>query len=263
NSITGIPQTRTSKRGVLTFGLIVACETKRNALEYNGYGCYCGQGGEGTPVDEIDCVHNVGVFAVFANLNIMFSFFPIVVGSPWNSCVQKKLCECDAEAAKCFKKYDSKFNENHKNYPKSTFSSGLPTSQVGYHAGKPIESFANMIQCSTNRSMWDYYDYGCWCGFGGSGSGQPVDGTDRCCYAHDMCYRKLQQKEACGKSYRIVQLYLTPYLRKGCSGCVGRPWNSCFQKKLCECDAEAAKCFKKYDSKFNENHKNFPKSTCK
>ena len=37
--------------------------------------------------------------------------------------------------------------------------------------------FGNMIQCSTNRSMWDYYDYGCWCGFGGSG--RPVDGTDR------------------------------------------------------------------------------------
>ena len=65
-------------------------------------------------------VHNVGVFAVFSNLNIMFSFFSIVVGSPWNSCFQKKLCECDAEAAKCFKKYDSKFNENYKNYPKST-----------------------------------------------------------------------------------------------------------------------------------------------
>ncbi|CAH3017031.1 unnamed protein product, partial [Porites evermanni] len=129
---------RTSKRGVLTFGLMVLCETKRNALEYNGYGCYCGQGGEGTPVDEID---------------------------------------------------------------------------------------------------W-------------------------CCYEHDMCYHNLQQKEVCGKSYHIVQLYLTPYLRKGCSGC-GNPWNSCFQKKLCECDAEAAKCFKKYDSKFNEKNKNYPKSTCK
>ena len=50
----------------------------------------------------------------------------------------------------------------------------------------------------------------------------------RCCYAHDMCYRKLQQKEACGKSYHIVQLYLTTYLRKGCSGC-GKyaPWSNC------------------------------------
>ena len=63
-------------------------------------------------------VHNVSVFAVFSNLKL--SFFYIAVGSPWNSFVQKKLCECDAEAAKCFKKYDSKFNENYKNYPKST-----------------------------------------------------------------------------------------------------------------------------------------------
>ena len=41
----------------------------------------------------------------------------------------------------------------------------------------------------------------------------------RCCYAHDMCYRKLRQKEACGKSYHTFELYLIPYLRKGCSGC--------------------------------------------
>ena len=50
----------------------------------------------------------------------------------------------------------------------------------------------------------------------------------RCCYEHDMCYVKLEQKEACDKSYHIVQLYLTPYLRKGCSGC-GKyaPWSNC------------------------------------
>ena len=41
----------------------------------------------------------------------------------------------------------------------------------------------------------------------------------RCCYAHDMCHYKLQPKEACGRSYHIVELYLIPYLRKGCSGC--------------------------------------------
>ncbi|CAH3142639.1 unnamed protein product [Porites lobata] len=139
DAILGIPQTRMSKRSVLQFGFMIACETKRSPLEYNGYGCYCGQGGKGTPVDEID---------------------------------------------------------------------------------------------------W-------------------------CCYAHDMCHYKLQPKEACGRSYHIVELYLIPYLRKGCSGCVGSPWNSCVQKKLCECDAEAAKCFKKYDSKFNENYKNYLKSTCK
>ena len=54
NSITGIPQTRMSKRSVLQFGFMIKCETKRNADEYNGYGCFCGIGGEGTPVDEID-----------------------------------------------------------------------------------------------------------------------------------------------------------------------------------------------------------------
>ena len=37
-----------------------------------------------------------------------------------------------------------------------------------------------MIWCATSRSPWDYYDYGCWCGYGGSGT--PVDDTDRYCY---------------------------------------------------------------------------------
>ena len=37
-----------------------------------------------------------------------------------------------------------------------------------------------MITCATNRSGWDYYDYGCWCGYGGSGT--PIDDTDR--YVH-------------------------------------------------------------------------------
>ena len=50
----------------------------------------------------------------------------------------------------------------------------------------------------------------------------------RCCYEHDICYNKLRQKETCGKSYNVVQLYLIPYLRKGCSGC-GKyaPWSNC------------------------------------
>lgn len=43
-----------SKRNVAQFGAMVLCETKRNPLEYNGYGCWRGFGGKGTPVDEID-----------------------------------------------------------------------------------------------------------------------------------------------------------------------------------------------------------------
>ena len=43
-----------SRRSVVQFGLMVACATKRNPLDFNGYGCYCGIGGGGTPVDRLD-----------------------------------------------------------------------------------------------------------------------------------------------------------------------------------------------------------------
>ena len=43
-----------AKRGVLEFGLWVLRVTGRNPLDYNGYGCYCGLGGRGRPVDATD-----------------------------------------------------------------------------------------------------------------------------------------------------------------------------------------------------------------
>lgn len=42
---------------------------------------------------------------------------------------------------------------------------------------RSLFQFGGMVACSTNRSMFDYVDYGCWCGSGGSG--KPVDQTDR------------------------------------------------------------------------------------
>uniref|UniRef100_A0A915HWD0 Phospholipase A2 domain-containing protein n=1 Tax=Romanomermis culicivorax TaxID=13658 RepID=A0A915HWD0_ROMCU len=36
------------------FARAIKCTTGRNPLDYNNYGCYCGWGGSGTPVDPID-----------------------------------------------------------------------------------------------------------------------------------------------------------------------------------------------------------------
>ena len=33
---------------------MIACHVGRNPLEYVGYGCYCGIGGEGVPKDQTD-----------------------------------------------------------------------------------------------------------------------------------------------------------------------------------------------------------------
>ena len=51
-----------TKRGVLSFGLMVKLVTGEDPLDYNGYGCYCGIGGEGKPVDDLDRWSNKAFF---------------------------------------------------------------------------------------------------------------------------------------------------------------------------------------------------------
>ncbi|XP_078685889.1 basic phospholipase A2 PA-12A-like [Branchiostoma floridae x Branchiostoma belcheri] len=43
-----------ARRNLLQFAGMIRHATGRGALAYNGYGCYCGMGGSGTPVDGID-----------------------------------------------------------------------------------------------------------------------------------------------------------------------------------------------------------------
>ncbi|MEQ2189365.1 hypothetical protein GOODEAATRI_024574 [Goodea atripinnis] len=71
------------------FAEMISCvQPGVNPLNYNEYGCYCGFGGGGTPVDDVDSCSNKQVDCSATN----------------NKC-QAAVCECDRVAAHCFARY--------------------------------------------------------------------------------------------------------------------------------------------------------------
>ncbi|KAL9984686.1 hypothetical protein ACROYT_G007010 [Oculina patagonica] len=124
-----------------------------------------------------------------------------------------------------------------------------------------LYQFATMIACATNRSGLDYYDYGCWCGFGGSGT--PVDQTDRCCYIHDACYDNLIYKNTCSSWWMP---YYSSYLYTPCHTCVPESSypsddnNAACRTALCECDSKAVQCFA--TASFNASNIDYDTTKC-
>uniref|UniRef100_R4G2F3 PLA2-Den-9 n=1 Tax=Denisonia devisi TaxID=529689 RepID=R4G2F3_DENDV len=100
-----------------------------------------------------------------------------------------------------------------------------------------LVQFGNMIQCANHgsRPTRHYMDYGCYCGWGGSGT--PVDELDGCCKTHDDCYGEVEKKGCYPKlsfySWKCTENVPTCDSETGCKASV------------CACDAAAAKCFAK------------------
>lgn len=46
-------------RNLYQFGNMVNCMTNRSGFSYSDYGCWCGMGGKGDPVDEVDKYVNI------------------------------------------------------------------------------------------------------------------------------------------------------------------------------------------------------------
>ncbi|XP_061905377.1 phospholipase A2-like [Entelurus aequoreus] len=102
-----------TKRGVLELGGIIKCTTQRSAFSYLWYGCYCGAGGSGNPVDETDkCCHKHDCCYSEAEKE---GCEPKTDRYKWtcedNTAIcdgltdkcEKILCECDREFGDCLK----------------------------------------------------------------------------------------------------------------------------------------------------------------
>nr|XP_058946410.1 phospholipase A2 A2-actitoxin-Cgg2a-like isoform X1 [Pocillopora verrucosa] len=133
-----------TKKGVISFGLMILRVTKRNPLDFNGYGCYCGLGGEGKPVDDLDrccqvhdkcygdimrskvCPFKKGVYVLpySTKRNRPAECEPPSHYWFWKKC-RFRLCKCDAAAAKCFKK--SRYHKKYRKYPQNKCRNGKPS----------------------------------------------------------------------------------------------------------------------------------------
>uniref|UniRef100_T1J463 Phospholipase A2-like central domain-containing protein n=1 Tax=Strigamia maritima TaxID=126957 RepID=T1J463_STRMM len=121
----------------------------------------------------------------------------------------------------------------------------------GKFSARNLLNFQSMISHTTNRSGWDYHNYGRWCGLGGSGT--PVDDVDKCCEIHDNCYDELNGNEC--KGMMQLRAYFVLYEWNWVDNTIicTQTTDNC-SKELCACDKKAAECFARYE--YNEKHRN-------
>jgi secretory phospholipase A2 len=129
--ISSIPtnQISQSRNAVIEFREMVTKVTGRSAFDFLGYGCHCGLGGKGKPVDKLDtccqihdqCYANTSTYLQFWNL-----CSPHLVGYSWTfdngtvTCTGNKdtcgykTCMCDKIVAECFAQ--NTYNNQFKGY---------------------------------------------------------------------------------------------------------------------------------------------------
>ncbi|KAM9494285.1 phospholipase A2-like [Clarias gariepinus] len=124
-----------SKRSVVNLAGVIKCTTDRLAISYVGYGCYCGLGGKGWPIDNTDwcchehdcCYQNVvaaGCKTLTNNYRWTCKNHQVICDSINDRC-DKMLCKCDSELAQCIRK--APYNSKYALWPNDRCGSKYPT----------------------------------------------------------------------------------------------------------------------------------------
>ncbi|XP_032898945.1 phospholipase A2, minor isoenzyme-like [Amblyraja radiata] len=123
-------------RNLLQFRKLIKCTIpgSKPTRTFNNYGCYCGLGGQGKPVDDLDrcCQTHDECYGAAKNKHCILHRNPKVVGYKFtcskntvtcdskNKKCAKIACECDRKAAVCFAKAQPTYNEEYKDMDKSS-----------------------------------------------------------------------------------------------------------------------------------------------
>ncbi|XP_073457648.1 phospholipase A2-like [Aquarana catesbeiana] len=118
--------------GVIQFGLMIDKVVRRPPIfSYAFYGCHCGAGGSGWPVDNIDwcchihdcCFDSISSRRCYPHW-VLYRYDYIdgditCLDNQLDGCA-RRACECDREAVLCFKRHNATYSPSNNFYPKST-----------------------------------------------------------------------------------------------------------------------------------------------
>nr|XP_006819663.1 PREDICTED: phospholipase A2 AP-PLA2-I-like [Saccoglossus kowalevskii] len=135
------------RRNLIQFGDMIMCATNLGVIDglrtYNGYGCYCGLGGGGIPLDDTDTccqVHdacynygtsgcwwlkqyfvlydytkdNCGTDSAEINCKTVDQY-----GDDNDAACKAAICKCDSDAALCFARNRDSQDDKYEDYDKS------------------------------------------------------------------------------------------------------------------------------------------------
>ncbi|VDM97296.1 unnamed protein product [Thelazia callipaeda] len=117
------------------------CRLRYSAIVYVNYGCWCGMGGSGKPIDGIDrAVENGLCYDTAEEYVLPYDWMcngtkPLCLTNGVSEC-SKALCDCDSRVVKCWNRFDrpvirakcmQKYGKNNNNHsrPSSHYSSIL------------------------------------------------------------------------------------------------------------------------------------------